>query len=84
MSDMLASYLGIALGLALAFTFIKWVKLHHVLLAILYLAGAAVFALGAYFLAWPLMDHFQLVHYAVVPMLIGVLFWSVLTFRVSR
>ena len=77
-SDIVAPYIGMALGAALVWACIKWVRLHHLIFTLIYLFGAAVFSIGGFFVAWPLLNHFKVSHhYAFVPMLIGVIVWTV-------
>lgn len=77
-SDTVASYTGIILGIMLAVIIIKWVKPRHIYFTVLFMAGAAIAAVGAMFLAWPLT------HHIAIPMFIGVLAWSALLFFSSR
>ncbi len=74
-SDIAASYIGIALGIGLSYTFIKYFHARHVFFAVLFVAGAALAALGALFLAWPLTHHIER------PILVSFLLWTGLCVR---
>ena len=62
----------------------KWVKWYHILFALFYLAGAALFSFVGFFVAWPIIDHFKTSPgscYAFIPSLIGILIWSAMCLR---
>jgi hypothetical protein len=69
-SDIIAHFAGVAIGIGLVYAFIKYLKTIHIYFVVIFLAGAAVAALGALFLAWPLTPHIGIM------MLIGVLLWT--------
>lgn len=77
-SDTVAWYMGTALGVAMAYSFIKWVRLSHVFFAVLYVIGTLIFALGGMFMAWPVTQNIR------IPMLVGMLLWNGLLLKLLK
>lgn len=86
MSDLIASYVGIGIGICFglaAIYLLGKLKWYHFVFIPLFAAGMAAFAFFAYLVGWPLFEYLSLTktNWVFLPMLIGSSVWCFLSSR---